>query len=154
MRSRLWNERGFGMTELIVVVALIGVLAALGVPNLLRYWQTSSLAAGADEFAGVLSRARALAVTQNTTVCAQVTGTSVRFVIPSCAGTVWTGTGTDAAGVIRLSSSLQISNPSGVSAIFTSTGGANPGANYTVTNPQDGKTRSVQVLTTGRVTVQ
>jgi type IV pilus assembly protein PilA len=152
MRSRLWNERGFGMTELIVVVALIGVLAALGVPNLLRYWQTSSLAAGADELAGVLSRGRALAVTQNTTVCVQVTGTSVRFVIPTCAGTVWTGTGTDAAGVIRLSSSLQISG--GASAIFTNTGGANPGATYTVTNPQDSKTRSVQVLTTGRVTVQ
>ena len=81
-----------------------------------------------------------------------MTGTSVRFVIPTCAGTVWTGTGTDAAGVIRLSSSLQISG--GASAIFTSTGGANPGATYTVTNPKDGKTRSVQVLTTGRVTVQ
>jgi type IV fimbrial biogenesis protein FimT len=152
MRSRLWSQRGFGMTELIVVVALVGVLAALGVPSLLRYWQTSALAAGADELSGVLSRARALAVTQNTTVCVQVTGTSVRFVIPTCAGTVWTGTGTDAAGLIRLSSSLQISG--GASAIFTSTGGANPGATYTVTNPQDSKTRTVQVLTTGRVTVQ
>jgi len=152
MRSRLWNERGFGMTELIVVVAILGVLAALGVPNLLRYWQTSTLAAGADELAGVLSRARALAVTRNTTVCVQVTGTNVRFVIPTCAGTAWTGTGTDAAGVIRLSSSLQISG--GASAIFTSTGGANPGVTYTVTNPTDSKTRSVQVLTTGRVTVQ
>ena len=154
MPSRLWGERGFGMTELIAVVALIGVLAALGVPNLLRYWQTSTLAAGADEFAGILARARALAVTQNTTVCVQVTGTNVRFVIPTCAGTVWTGTSTDAAGVIRLSSSLQISSGGGASAIFTSTGGANPGVTYTVTNPQDSKTRSVQVLTTGRVTVQ
>jgi prepilin-type N-terminal cleavage/methylation domain-containing protein len=154
MRSRWWSERGFGMTELIVVVALIGVLAALGVPNMLRYWQTSTLAAGADEFAGVLSRARALAVTQNTTVCVQVTGTSVRFVIPTCAGTVWTGTGTDAAGVIRLSSSLEISNPANVMVIFTSTGGANPQGSYTVTNPKDGKTRSVQVLTTGRVLQQ
>ena len=154
MRSRLWDERGCGMTELIVVVALFGVLAALGVPNLLRYWQTSTLAAGADEVAGVLSRARALAVTQNTTVCVQVTGTNVRLVIPTCAGTVWTGTGTDAAGVFRLSNSLQISNPLGVSAIFTSTGGANPGATYTVTNPKDGNTRSVQVLTTGRVMAQ
>ena len=152
MRSRLWSQRGFGMTELIVVIALIGVLAVLGVPNLLTYWQTSTLGAGADEFAGILGRARALAVTQNTTVCVQVVGTSVRFVIPGCAATVWTGTGTDAAGVIRLSGGLQISG--GASAIFTSTGGANPGATYVVTNPQDGNTRSVAVSTTGRLTIQ
>jgi Tfp pilus assembly protein FimT len=151
MRSRLGRERGFGMAEL-VVVALLGVLAALGVPSLLRYWQTSTLGAGADELAGVLGRARALAVTQNTTVCVQVTGISVRLVIPTCAGTVWTGTGTNAAGVISLSGGLQVSG--GASAIFTSTGGASPGATYVVTNPKDGNTRSVQVLTTGRVTVQ
>ena len=152
MPSRLWDPRGFGITEMIVVIALIAVLAALGVPSLLTYWQTSTLGAGADELAGVLGRARALAVTQNTTVCAQVTGTSVRFVIPSCAGTVWTGTGTDTAGVIRLSGGLQVSG--GASAIFTSTGGANPGATYVVTNPRDGKARSVGVTTTGRVAVQ
>ena len=152
MRSRLWGQRGFGLTELIVVLGLLGLLAILGVPNLLRYWQTSTLGAGADELAGVLGRARALAVTQNTTVCVQVTGTNVRLLIPGCAGTVWTGTGTDAAGVITLSNSLQISG--GASAVFTSTGGANPGATYTVTNPQNGNTRSVAVATTGRVTIQ
>lgn len=152
MRSRLWNPRGFGIAELIVVIALIGVLAVLGVPNLLTYWQTSALGAGADELAGVLGRGRALAVTQNTAVCVQVTGTNVRFIIPSCAGTVWTGTGTDAAGVIRLSSGLQVSG--GTSAIFTSTGGANPGATYVVTNPKNGNTRGVAVTTTGRVAIQ
>ena len=152
MRSRLWSQHGFGLTELVVVLALIAVLAVLGVPNLLTYWQTSTLGAGADEFAGVLSRARALAVTQNTTVCVQVTGTNVRLLIPGCGGTVWTGSGTDAAGVIRLSSGLQISG--GASAIFTSTGGANPGANYVVTNPTNGNTRGVTVATTGRVTIQ
>jgi hypothetical protein len=47
---------------------------------------------------------------------------------------------------------MQISG--GASAIFTSTGGANPGATYTVTNPKNGNTRGVQVLTTGRVIVQ
>jgi prepilin-type N-terminal cleavage/methylation domain-containing protein len=152
MRSRLWSERGFGLTELVVVLGLIAILAVLAVPSLLTYWQTSTLGAGADEFAGILSRARALAVTQNTTVCVQVTGTNVRLLVPGCAGAVWTGTGTDAAGIIRLSSSLQISG--GASAVFTSTGGAAPGAAYTVTNPKNGNTRSVVVATTGRVSIQ
>jgi prepilin-type N-terminal cleavage/methylation domain-containing protein len=152
MRSRLWGQRGFGLTELIVVLGLIAVLAILGIPNLLRYWQTSTLGAGADELAGVLSRARALAVTQNTTVCVQVTGTNVRLLTAGCAGTVWTGTGTDAAGVIRLSNSLEVQG--GASAVFTSTGGASPGANYTVRDPKNGNTRTVAVATTGRVTIQ
>jgi prepilin-type N-terminal cleavage/methylation domain-containing protein len=152
MRSRLWSQRGFGLTELLVVLGLIGLLGVLAVPNLLRYWQTSTLGAGADEFAGILGRARALAITQNTAVCAQVTGTNVRLVVPTCGGTVWTGTGTDGSGVIRLSGGLQISG--GASATFTNTGGANPGATYTVTNPNDGNTRSVVVATTGRVTIQ
>jgi hypothetical protein len=53
---------------------------------------------------------------------------------------------------MRLSGGLQISG--GASAVFTSTGGANPGATYVVTNPKDGNTRSVAVATTGRVTIQ
>jgi prepilin-type N-terminal cleavage/methylation domain-containing protein len=152
MRSRWWGQRGFGLTELIVVLGLIALLAIFSVPNLLRYWQTSSLGAGADELAGVLSRARALAVTQNTTVCAQVTGTSVRLLVPGCAGAVWTGSGTDAAGIIALSNSMQISG--GPTVTFTNTGGATAGANFTVTNPKNGNTRGVGVATTGRVTIQ
>jgi prepilin-type N-terminal cleavage/methylation domain-containing protein len=152
MRSRLWGQRGFGLTELIVVLGLIALLAIVSVPNLLRYWQTSTLGAAADEFAGVLSRARALAVTQNNTVCVQVTGTSVRLLTGGCAGTVWTGTGTNAAGVITLANSMQISG--GPTVVFTGTGGATALANFTVTNPKNGNTRGVAVATTGRVTIQ
>ena len=152
MRSRLWGERGFGLTELLIVFGLIAVMGILAVPNLLRYWQTSTLGAAADEFAGVLSRARALAVTQNTTVCAQVTGTNVRLLTGGCGGTVWAGTGTDAAGVIALSNSMQLSGSPTV--VFTGTGGATALANFTVTNPTNGNTRGVAVATTGRVTIQ
>jgi prepilin-type N-terminal cleavage/methylation domain-containing protein len=151
MRSRLWGQRGFGLTELIVVLGLIALLAVLGVPNILRYWQTSALGAGADELAGVLSRARALAVTQNNTVCAQVVGTNVRLLTGGCAGTVWSGTGTNAAGVITLSNSMEIS---GGPVTFTGTGGAAAQANFTVRNPRNNSTRGVAVATTGRVTIQ
>jgi prepilin-type N-terminal cleavage/methylation domain-containing protein len=152
MHSRSWSQRGFGVTELIVVVALIGVMALLGAPSLLSYWRTSGLGAGADELAGVLGRARALAITQNTSVCVQVIGTSVRFLIPNCAGAVFTGTGTDSAGIIRLAGGLQVGGGGGV--IFTNTGGANPAGAYTVTSPTYGGVRGVVVATTGRVTIQ
>ena len=41
-------ERGsFGMAQLVVVLDVIGLLAALAVPSLLTYWQSSTLSAGA-----------------------------------------------------------------------------------------------------------
>jgi prepilin-type N-terminal cleavage/methylation domain-containing protein len=151
MRIRVWTQHGFGMTELLVVVGLIGLLGLLAVPGILSYWQTSTLAAGADELAAALSRARALAVTRTTTLCVQLSGTSVRFRSPGCAGTVWTGLGTDASGIISLSDGLRVGG--GPTVVFTSTGGASTGATFVVINPEDGNTRSVAVATTGRVTI-
>jgi type IV fimbrial biogenesis protein FimU len=152
MSNRRLNEQGFGMAELIVVVAVIGLLAALAVPSFLTFWQSSGLSAGAAEMSSILNRGRQLAVSQNTSVCVQVSGTSIRFRTVSCAGTIWTGPGTNGAGLISLSNGLQISG--GVSAIFTNAGGANPGATYTVTDPRTARTRSVVVAATGRVSVQ
>jgi type II secretion system protein H len=153
MSKRLLNERGFGLAELIVVVAIIGLLAALAVPSMLTYWQSSTLSAGAAEMASILNRGRQLAIAQNGNVCVQVSGTSVRYRSVSCAGTIWAGTGTTSAGLVSLSNGLQISN-GGASVIFTNAGGANPGGSYTVTDPRTSRTRTVQVTATGRVTVQ
>ena len=101
MAGRPTNERGFSLTDLIAVIGLIGVLSGLSVPNLLRYWQNSAVNVGAAEVASVLARARALAVTRNTGVCVQVTGTTVQLHLVNCAGAVWTGPGTDSSGVIH-----------------------------------------------------
>lgn len=153
MSSRRLNARGFGIAELIVVVAVIGLLAALATPSMLTYWQSSTLSAGAAEMASILNRGRQLAISQNGNVCVQVSGSSVQFRSVSCAGTIWTGSGTTSAGLMSLSNGLQISN-GGASVIFTNAGGANPGGSYTVTDPKTSRTRSVLVAATGRVTVQ
>ena len=109
MSNHRLNERGFGLAELIVVIAVMGLLAALAVPSMLTYWQSSTLSAGAAEMASTLNRGRQLAIAQNGSVCVQVSGTSVRYRTVSCAGTIWTGTGTTSAGLISLSSGLEIS---------------------------------------------
>jgi prepilin-type N-terminal cleavage/methylation domain-containing protein len=149
---RSLGERGFGMMELIVVMGLIAVLSLLATPSFLTYMQSSALSAGADELKSVLNRGRALAITQNTSVCVQVTGTSVRYRTGSCAGTVWAGVGTDSSGVIRLTNSITVSG--GTSAIFTNLGAASTTATYTVTHPKTSRTRSVIVASTGRVSIQ
>jgi prepilin-type N-terminal cleavage/methylation domain-containing protein len=153
MPNRTTNERGFGLTELIVVVGLIGVTAALGVPSLLTYWQSSRLSAGAEQLASVMNRARQLAIRSNTSVCVELSGTSVRMRTVSCAGTVWTGVGTDSAGLIQVANNLQVSAAT-ASAIFTNVGGASTTASYTLTDPTTGRSRSVVVSASGRVTIQ
>jgi hypothetical protein len=65
---------------------------------------------------------------------------------------VWTGAGTDAAGVIRLANNITVS-PDTTTVVFTYIGLANPAAVFTVTSPQDGRTLSVNVAASGRISV-
>ena len=59
MSIRRLNERGFGLAELIVVLAVIGLLAALAMPSMLGYWRSATISAGAAEMASILNRGRA-----------------------------------------------------------------------------------------------
>jgi Tfp pilus assembly protein FimT len=130
----------------------------LAVPSLLTYWQTSSLSAGAEQLASVLNRARQLAISRNSSVCVERTGTAVRLrpttVTPAdCAGAVWTGVGTDGAGLIQIASNMQVSAAT-ASVIFTNAGGASTAGTYTLTDPKTNRSRTVVVSTTGRVIIQ
>jgi prepilin-type N-terminal cleavage/methylation domain-containing protein len=162
MRHTLLNERGFGLVELSVVMALIGVLSIFAVPSLLSYYQSSSLTAGTEELAAVMNRARQLAISRNTSVCVERNGTMVRFrtttaVPPNCTGTIFTGGGTDSGGNIRIANSLQVSGA--INVIFTNAGGATASSGsmpvtYTLTDPQTSRSRNVVVTSTGRVSIQ
>lgn len=152
MKAITSNERGFGLTELVVVVALLGILTLFAVPNLVSYYQSSSLTAGAEQLAAVLNRARHLAISRNTSVCVEQAGTTVRLRTVSCAGTIWTGVGTDGAGTIPIANNLNVSG--GASAIFTNTGAASTTATYTLTDPKTSRSRNVVVSSTGRVIIQ
>ena len=148
------HEAGFSLVELSVVVAMIGILAILAGPQFMSYWRTSATTAAATELATVVNRARQLAISGNQLYCAEVNGTSMRYRSNSnaacTAGTIWTGTGTDTNGLIRLSNSMQAS---GGPVVFTQLGAAALAGTFTVTNPNGG-TRNVVVAASGRVTVQ
>ena len=139
------------MAELVVTVAIIGIIMALGTPVFLRYLQSSKLRAGAEEMATVLSSARQLAIKENSTVCVTNDGTKVQYHVGGCANAAWTGQGTDTTGFIRLANSVTVS--SGTSVVFTYLGAASTAGTYTVTNPQDGATLHVIVAATGRVSI-
>jgi MSHA pilin protein MshC len=69
-------NRGFTMVELILVMVLIGVLAAIGVPRLMGDNSVAAAAFG-EEVAGALRTAQKTAVARRRLVCASVDATQV-----------------------------------------------------------------------------
>jgi len=154
-RIRRIGTRGFSLAELLVVVAITGVLAAVTTPLLVSYWKAATLKAGAQELATVLNGARQLAIKDNTSVCVVQSGTQVRYLkgsSPCSSGTVWTGPGTDASGWFTLSNSVQVTSTT-ANVVFAYLGNATTAGAYTVTNPADSKTLTVTVASSGRVSI-
>lgn len=149
--SRKPDQAGFTVTELIVVVAVIGIIAAAAAPFFLSYLRTSALRAGAEEMTTVLNRARQLAISDNTNMCVTNDGTRVQYRVGTCGGTIWTGPGTNGAGFIQLAHDITVT--SGQNVVFTYIGTAPTAGTYTVTNPRDGRTLSVVVTPSGRVSI-
>ena len=150
------------MTEIIVVVAIIGIIMAVSVPTLWTYFRTAALRAGAEELVTVLNGARQLAIRMNTTVCVVNNGTSVQYHVGACAtppGTVWTGPGTDGAGNVRLSNGILAGGTNNLCYSYLGAGTFTPGpcvnsSIFTVTDPNGGATMNVIVATSGLARIQ
>jgi prepilin-type N-terminal cleavage/methylation domain-containing protein len=144
-------QAGFTAIELIVVVAVIGIVMAASAPFFLSFLRTSTLRAGAEEMTGVLNRARQLAIQDNTSMCVTRAGTQVQYRVGGCGGAVWTGPGTDSAGFIQLANNVTVA--SGPDVVFTYIGTATVAGTYTVASPQAEHTLSVIVAPSGRVSL-
>jgi prepilin-type N-terminal cleavage/methylation domain-containing protein len=152
-------SRGFTMTELTVVVAVLGVIAVLTVPTLWTYLRTATLRAGAEEAVTVLNGARQLAIRMNTTVCVSNDGTRAQYRVGGCGAAAWTGVGTDANGHIRLANRLQVSGANHLCFNYLGAGTTTPApctanGTLTITNPAGGATLNVVMATTGRLRIQ
>jgi prepilin-type N-terminal cleavage/methylation domain-containing protein len=153
VRRRLWlDNRGFNLTELLVLVAVIGIITTVSAPAFVSYWRSATLKAGAQELATILNRGRSVAISQNTTVCVNQSVAQVQFLTGGCAGTVWTGPGTDGNGWFTLQNSITVSSTT-ANVIFNYLGASNTTATYTVQNPVNNATMSVNVALSGRVTI-
>ena len=150
------KEHGVTMAELLTVVAVVGIISAVGTPYFMRYVQSAALKAAAQELATIISGARQLAIARNTSVCVSLVSNQVTYrtgVSNTCrGGTLYLGANTRADGTMTLDNNMTISGTT-ASVVFSSLGVAVPAGTYTVRNPTN-STLSVVVSSMGRVTIQ
>jgi prepilin-type N-terminal cleavage/methylation domain-containing protein len=158
-RVSVSDQQGFSLAELIVVIAVLGIITVLGTPMLLTYLQASETRAAAQEMVTFLNQARQLAITRNVQHCVEfdTAGNRLRFhQMPGSTacldGTVWLGAGTDSQGWMRLQNQARITSAS-ANPSFTPLGTAG-GATITVQNSQGTSSASVAVSVAGRIRIQ
>ena len=160
LRSRRARQAGFTLAELVIIVAVIGILSITAVPSFLRYYQSAALKSAAQQVAAMINDARELAIKRNDKVCATTGGTTLRYVLVTsgtCTGTAWVGAGTDSAGNIRLPAGITIAaspNPATFDYLGSAVQTPVAPAIYTLTNTQTGATLTVRVAASGRVSIQ
>ena len=146
-------EKGFTLAELVILIAVIGILSVMAVPAFLRYYQAATLKSGAQQFVAMINQASELAIKENGNVCVKLSSTTqMTYALNTCTGTAWVGAGTDAAGNINLPTGITAT--SSANPIFNYVGSALPAATFTLTNTQTSATLTVAVAASGRVTVQ
>jgi len=147
------GSAGFSLVELLVLVGVIAVITSVSAPAFVAYWRSATLLGGARELTTIINRGRQVAISQNTTVCVKQGGsTQVQFLTGGCAGTVWTGPGTDANGWFTLQNNVQVSSAT-ANVVFNYMGAATTAGIYTVRNPINSGTMTVTVALSGRVTI-
>src|SRR5256885_8993559 len=100
----------------------------------------------------ILNRGRSIAISQNTTLCVKQSVPKVQFLTGGCAGTVWTGPGTDGGGWFPLQNSIPVPSAT-ANVIFNYLGAAATAGSYTVQNPVNNAAMTVTVALSGRVTI-
>jgi Tfp pilus assembly protein FimT len=149
--GRPLREAGFSVTELAVVIALVGVLFTVTIPFFLTYYRAAAARANVQQVITLFNQARELAIKQNDTVCVSMpSSTQMVFLLSTCAGAAWTGPGTDAAGNFNLPQGFTIGPLTNLT--FNYLGAAGAATTYTMTDSTTSATSTISVSLTGRVT--
>ena len=102
-QSPVGGQRGFTLVELMVAIAVIGIISIVATPMFMTFLRAMETRGASQELVTMLHQARELAIARNTDyrVEVEVDGNRLRFVRTSD-NTAWIGPGTDGQGFRRL----------------------------------------------------
>ncbi len=160
-RTLLKNSMGFSLMELIIVITVIGIMAAVSIPMMLSFIQASQTRGAAQELTTLLNHARQLAITNNSSYSVEVQANPqnrMRF----CAGTTtpctdanaWKGPGTDGSGWRSLANDVRITAASATALTFSSLGAATTAGTVRVQNSGGTSCLDAVVSPSGRIRSQ
>ena len=152
-RSRVGGQRGFTLVELMIVIAIIGIISIEAAPLFMTFLRASETRGASRELAALLHQGRELAIARNTDYRVEVEpdNNRLRFVRTSD-NVVWTGPGTDAQGYRRLVNRARLTNMT-ANPTFNRLGTAG-GGTITVQNAQGTSSLNVVVASSGRVRIE
>ena len=158
-RSFRLDSAGFTIVELVVLVAIIGILSAIGFPLYLSYSRAQETDSAARVIVVALNQARQLAVTRGVSFSAETQtnpNNRMRFcsgtVVPCPGGNVYTGAETDANGWRVLENGSRIT--AGPNITFNSLGAATAAGVLRVQNSSATGSLDICVSPSGRIKVQ
>lgn len=145
------NSGGFTLIELMVVVVILGIFAAIAMPSFSSLIHRSSVRAAADEFYDLLQYARAEAVTRGTVVNINAPVGSTNIVV--ALGLNGTGTLLRQVGANGLQTGVTI-NSAVNNVNFSPTGTASTSACFEILFPTDTSIAAqyISLLGSGRIT--
>lgn len=153
------GERGFSMAELLVTIAVLGILAAITAIAAATYLPGLQVRWAARELQSTLNRGKMLAVTTRQFTCVEIFGSGVRFrqaatQASACnagVGIIWTGTGTDSNGVMATSNQTTVAAV-GAPPVFTQFGTAAVAGQFRIQRA-GARITTVSVTGAGQVTI-
>jgi Tfp pilus assembly protein FimT len=152
--GRRQPQGGYSLIELIITVGMIMVVTTWAMPSFLSYLRSARVRAGAQTISAYLNEGRQMAIKTNGPVCVAHTASTMQFRTTNCTGTVVNVAGlSGASGNIRLPDNISLTMASGSSAIFGQLGNATTVGTYTVTDIPSGRTLTVTVAPSGRITI-
>jgi len=133
------SERGYTLLELIIAIALIAIVTAIGFPLYLSFSRAQETDGAARELKIALNQARQLAIARNTSFSVEMQ-TSPQSRLRFCTGTatpcptaaVWTGAGTDGSGWMKMDNAASIVLAPQIT--FSALGAATPSGTLRVQN--------------------
>jgi prepilin-type N-terminal cleavage/methylation domain-containing protein len=143
------GSAGFSISELLVVISILGAMSTIAVPTAWTYLPAAAASGGAREIRAIMSQARMVAITTRQNICVQTVGGGFQLLQGTCAGAAWVGPDTSATGLIALSNNVTLSGPAPV---FTAYGTASTSSVVTVSHG-GGTSVTVTVQPSGQVTI-